>query len=90
MGNNGLVFLDYLFQMFLVAYFGSSIFFFLSAVASIPEVANALAGNNFFYLFYLRITKFGYPDLIPVSYIKTNTNNQSDILYWTATYMQAL
>jgi len=87
MGNNGLVFLDYLFQMFLVAYFGSSIFFFLSAVASIPEVANALAGNNFF---YLRITKFGYPDLIPVSYIKTNTNNQSDILYWTATYMQAL
>jgi len=45
MENNGLVFLDYLFQMFLVAYFGSSIFFVLSAVASIPEVANALAGK---------------------------------------------
>jgi hypothetical protein len=45
MENNGVVFLDYLVLMFLVAYFGSSIFFFLSAVASIPEVANALAGN---------------------------------------------
>ncbi|CAL4898614.1 unnamed protein product [Urochloa decumbens] len=44
MENNGAVFLDYLVLMFLVAYFGSSIFFFLSAVASIPEVANALAG----------------------------------------------
>ncbi|PUZ67481.1 hypothetical protein GQ55_3G438700 [Panicum hallii var. hallii] len=44
MENNGVVFLDYLVLMFLVAYFGSSIFFFLSAVASIPEVANALAG----------------------------------------------
>ncbi|CAN6343362.1 unnamed protein product [Urochloa humidicola] len=44
MENNGSVFLDYLVLMFLVAYFGSSIFFFLSAVASIPEVANALAG----------------------------------------------
>lgn len=43
--NNGVVFLDYLFLMFLVAYFGSSIFFFLSAVAPIPEAANALAGN---------------------------------------------
>ncbi|KAF8776612.1 hypothetical protein HU200_003335 [Digitaria exilis] len=42
--KNGVVFLDYLVLMFLVAYFGSSIFFFLSAVASIPEVANALAG----------------------------------------------
>ncbi|TVU49709.1 hypothetical protein EJB05_01035, partial [Eragrostis curvula] len=42
--NNGAVFFDYLILMFLVAYFGSSIFFFLSAVASIPEVANALAG----------------------------------------------
>ncbi|RCV18807.1 hypothetical protein SETIT_3G332900v2 [Setaria italica] len=44
MENNGAVFLHYLVLMFLVAYFGSSIFFFLSAVASIPEVANASAG----------------------------------------------
>ncbi|KAL6847372.1 hypothetical protein ACP4OV_023225 [Aristida adscensionis] len=44
MENNGLVFFDYLVLMFLVAYFGSTIFFFLSAVSSIPEVANALAG----------------------------------------------
>ncbi|KAJ1265885.1 hypothetical protein BS78_08G107700 [Paspalum vaginatum] len=42
--NNGVVFLDYLALMFLVAYFGSSFFFFLSAVASTPELANALAG----------------------------------------------
>ncbi|CAN6348072.1 unnamed protein product [Urochloa humidicola] len=47
MENNGAVFLDYLVMMFLVAYFGSSIFFFLSAVASIPEVANALAGKPY-------------------------------------------
>lgn len=45
MENNRAVFLHYLVLMFLVAYFGSSIFFFLSAVASIPEVANASAGN---------------------------------------------
>uniref|UniRef100_J3NE90 ABC transporter domain-containing protein n=1 Tax=Oryza brachyantha TaxID=4533 RepID=J3NE90_ORYBR len=44
MENDGKVFFEYLFLMFLVAYFGSSIFFFLSAVSSIPEVANALAG----------------------------------------------
>jgi len=43
--NSGVVFLDYLVLMFLVAYFGSSFFFFLSAVAPIPEAANALAGN---------------------------------------------
>ncbi|CAD6267446.1 unnamed protein product [Miscanthus lutarioriparius] len=43
--NSGVVFLDYLVLMFLVAYFGSSFFFFLSAVAPIPEAANALAGR---------------------------------------------
>ncbi|KAL6623571.1 hypothetical protein ACP70R_033450 [Stipagrostis hirtigluma subsp. patula] len=42
--NNGVVFFNYLVLVFLVAYFGSSIIFFLSAVSSIPEVANAMAG----------------------------------------------
>ncbi|KAK2977191.1 hypothetical protein RJ640_008816 [Escallonia rubra] len=44
LAGNGAVFLQYLFLLFLVAYFGSSIFFFLSAISSIVEVGNALAG----------------------------------------------
>ncbi|KAK3016996.1 hypothetical protein RJ639_006562 [Escallonia herrerae] len=44
LAGNGAVFLEYLFLLFLVAYFGSSIFFFLSAISSIVEVGNALAG----------------------------------------------
>ncbi|XP_077240342.1 pleiotropic drug resistance protein 1-like [Tasmannia lanceolata] len=42
--GNGVLFFEYLFLLFLVAYFGSSVFFFLSAISSIPEVGNALAG----------------------------------------------
>lgn len=41
----GTQFLMYLLLLFLVAYFGSSVFFFLSAVSSIPEVGNAFAGT---------------------------------------------
>ncbi|XP_059654383.1 ABC transporter G family member 39-like [Cornus florida] len=37
-------FFEYLLLLFLVAYFGSSVFFFISAISSIPEVGNALAG----------------------------------------------
>ncbi|KAJ0980557.1 hypothetical protein J5N97_008812 [Dioscorea zingiberensis] len=39
----GAAFFQYLALLFLVAYLGSSLFFFLSAVSSIPETANALA-----------------------------------------------
>ncbi|KAF8401251.1 hypothetical protein HHK36_012183 [Tetracentron sinense] len=42
-GNGALIF-EYLALLFLVAYFGSSVFFFLSAISSIPEVGNAFAG----------------------------------------------
>ncbi|KAA8545286.1 hypothetical protein F0562_020070 [Nyssa sinensis] len=42
--GNGAPFFEYLLLLFLVAYFGSSVFFFLSAISSIPEVGNALAG----------------------------------------------
>ncbi|KAL4636483.1 hypothetical protein ACB092_03G012100 [Castanea dentata] len=36
--------IEYLMLLFLVAYFGSSVFFFISAISSIQEVGNALAG----------------------------------------------
>ncbi|XP_027158635.1 ABC transporter G family member 40-like [Coffea eugenioides] len=42
--GKGTALVEYLLLLFLVAYFGSSVFFFLSAVSSIPETGNALAG----------------------------------------------
>ncbi|GMP39864.1 hypothetical protein CsSME_00010542 [Camellia sinensis var. sinensis] len=42
--GNGAPFFEYLFLLVLVAYFGSSVFFFLSTVSPIQEVGNALAG----------------------------------------------
>ncbi|XAR52732.1 Sulfate-transporting ATPase [Bertholletia excelsa] len=42
--GNGAPFFQYLVLLAMVAYFGSSVFFFLSAVSSIQEVGNALAG----------------------------------------------
>ncbi|KAL3725770.1 hypothetical protein ACJRO7_030751 [Eucalyptus globulus] len=42
--GNGAPFFQYLLLLFLVAYLGSSIIFFLSAISAIPEVGNALAG----------------------------------------------
>ncbi|KAL6008711.1 hypothetical protein ACLOJK_021937 [Asimina triloba] len=42
--ENGILFFGYLILLFLVAYLGSSLFLFLSAISSIPEVGNALAG----------------------------------------------
>ncbi|KAJ6694411.1 hypothetical protein OIU85_005124 [Salix viminalis] len=44
MAGKGSPFFAYLALLFLVAYFGSSVFFFLSTISSIPEVGNALAG----------------------------------------------
>ncbi|KAI4374049.1 hypothetical protein MLD38_012093 [Melastoma candidum] len=44
LAGNGMPFFKYLLLLFMVAYFGSSAFFFLSTVSSIPEVGNALAG----------------------------------------------
>ncbi|XP_031252447.1 ABC transporter G family member 43-like isoform X1 [Pistacia vera] len=44
LAGNVTPFLEYLVLLFLVAYFGSSVFFFLSAISSIPEVGNSLAG----------------------------------------------
>ncbi|KAF9594335.1 hypothetical protein IFM89_030464 [Coptis chinensis] len=44
MVGNGALFFHYLTLLFFVAYFGSSIFFFLSAISPIPETANAFAG----------------------------------------------
>jgi hypothetical protein len=43
MAGNEAPFFEYLILLFLVAYFGSSVFFFISAISSIPEVGNALA-----------------------------------------------
>ncbi|XP_057493189.1 ABC transporter G family member 31-like [Actinidia eriantha] len=42
--QNGAPFFEYLLLLVLVAYFGSSVFFFLSTISSIQEVGNALAG----------------------------------------------
>ncbi|KAL6324023.1 hypothetical protein AAG906_006294 [Vitis piasezkii] len=42
--GNGAPFFEYLVLLFLVANFGSSVFFFLSAISSIPEIGNALSG----------------------------------------------
>lgn len=39
-------FFEYLLLLVLVAYFGSSIFFFLSTISPITEVGNALAGTS--------------------------------------------
>ncbi|CAL1407763.1 unnamed protein product [Linum trigynum] len=44
LAGNGVPLFTYLALLFLVAFFGSSLFFFLSALSSIPEVGNALAG----------------------------------------------
>ncbi|KAJ0078484.1 hypothetical protein Patl1_23940 [Pistacia atlantica] len=44
LAGNVTPFFEYLVLLFLVAYFGSSVFFFLSAISSIPEVGNSLAG----------------------------------------------
>ncbi|GMY21981.1 Brefeldin A resistance protein [Fagus crenata] len=44
MAGNGAPFFEYLILLFLVAYFGSSVSFFISAISSISEVGNALAG----------------------------------------------
>ena len=43
--GNGAPFFEYLVLLFLVANFGSSVFFFLSAISSIPEIGNALSGT---------------------------------------------
>jgi hypothetical protein len=47
MAGKGSPLFAYLALLFLVAYFGSSVFFFLSTISSIPEVGNALAGTSF-------------------------------------------
>ncbi|PON98277.1 ABC transporter, G [Trema orientale] len=44
LAGNGAPFFEYMVLLSLVAYFGSSVFFFLSTISSIPEVGNALAG----------------------------------------------
>ncbi|KAH7542911.1 hypothetical protein FEM48_Zijuj02G0125400 [Ziziphus jujuba var. spinosa] len=44
-GHGGPLF-EYLVLFFLVAYFGSSVFFLLSTISSIPEVGNALADSS--------------------------------------------
>lgn len=46
MAGNGEPFFEYLMLLFLVAYFGSSVFFFISAISSIQEVGNAIAGTS--------------------------------------------
>ncbi|GLJ34605.1 hypothetical protein SUGI_0695940 [Cryptomeria japonica] len=42
--KSGAIFFEYLFLLFLVAYFGSSLVFLLSAIAPITEAGNAFAG----------------------------------------------
>ncbi|PON69613.1 ABC transporter, G [Parasponia andersonii] len=44
LAGNGAPFFEYMVLLFLVAYFGSSVFFFLGTISSIPEAGNALAG----------------------------------------------
>lgn len=46
MAGNGEPFFEYLTLLFLVAYFGLSVFFFISAISSIQEVGNAIAGTS--------------------------------------------
>ncbi|KAG8648329.1 hypothetical protein MANES_09G179900v8 [Manihot esculenta] len=65
LAGNGAPFFAYLALLSLVAYFGSSIFFFLSSISSIPEVGNALAGLvvSIFLLFSGFVI---YPSNIPI------------------------
>ncbi|CAK9181175.1 unnamed protein product [Ilex paraguariensis] len=64
LAGGGVPFFEYLLLLFLVAYFGSSVFFFLSAISSIPEVGNALAG--LFVSVFLLFSGFViYPSNIP-------------------------
>ncbi|OMO86213.1 hypothetical protein CCACVL1_09721 [Corchorus capsularis] len=65
LAQDGMPFFQYVILLFLVAYFGSSLFFFLSAISSIPEVGNALAG--LFVSVFLLFSGFViYPSNIPI------------------------
>ena len=46
MAGDGAPFFEYLMLLLLVAYFGSLVFFFISAISSIQEVGNALASTS--------------------------------------------
>ncbi|XP_021692482.2 ABC transporter G family member 37 [Hevea brasiliensis] len=63
--GNGAPLFAYMVLLCLVAYFGSSVFFLLSSVSSIPEVGNALAGLvvSIFLLFSGFVI---YPSNIPI------------------------
>ncbi|WCJ26876.1 ABC transporter G family member 36 [Euphorbia peplus] len=65
LAGNGIPFLMYMVLLFLVAYFGSSVFLFLSSISPIPEVGNALAGLlvSVFLLFSGFVI---YPSNIPI------------------------
>ncbi|KAH9289369.1 hypothetical protein KI387_033486 [Taxus chinensis] len=64
LGEYGVMFFEYLVLLFLVAYFGSSLVFLLSAIAPNTEVGNALAGLivSIFLLFSGFVI---YPSIIP-------------------------
>ncbi|KAK6911685.1 ABC transporter-like, ATP-binding domain [Dillenia turbinata] len=79
--NNGTPFFLFLTLLFLVAYFGSSVFFFLSTISSIPEVGNALAGLlvSIFLLFSGFVI---YPSNVPIYWkwlIKANPIHWANI-----------
>ncbi|KAL3515901.1 hypothetical protein ACH5RR_022803 [Cinchona calisaya] len=65
LSGRGAALFQYLLLLFLVAYFGSSVFFFLSSISSIPEIGNALAGLlvSIFLLFSGFVI---YPSNIPI------------------------
>ncbi|KAI6695438.1 hypothetical protein NL676_023148 [Syzygium grande] len=81
--GNGAPFFQYLLLLFLVAYFGSSVFFFLSAISAIPEVGNALAGLlvSIFLLFSGFVI---YPSNVPVYWkwlVRANPIHWANILF---------
>ncbi|KAF8015336.1 hypothetical protein BT93_H0982 [Corymbia citriodora subsp. variegata] len=81
--GNGGPFFQYLLLLFLVAYFGSSIFFFLSAISTIPEIGNALSGLvvSIFLLFSGFVI---YPSNVPYYWkwlVQANPIHWANVLY---------
>ncbi|KAL3725768.1 hypothetical protein ACJRO7_030749 [Eucalyptus globulus] len=86
--GNGAPFFQYLLLLFLVAYFGSAVFFFLSAISSIPEVGNALAG--LVVSIFLLFSGFPiYPSNVPVYWkwlVYANPIHWANVLYCKAQF----
>ncbi|KAI3439344.1 uncharacterized protein J3R85_004754 [Psidium guajava] len=81
--GNGAPFFQYLLLLFLVAFFGSSVFFFLSTISVIPEVGNALAGLlvSIFLLFSGFVI---YPSNVPVYWkwlVHSNPIHWANVLF---------